>query len=919
METKTIQPEDDYFVFISYSSKDVKLAQWLQHELEDYHLPATLNGEPRQNLRKVFRDRSELSAGELGPQIESALKCSTHLVVVCSPNSAESEWVDLEIKTFIELHQIKFDGNDKNKIFPFIIEGNSPDEYFPETFKELRRRHIDLLGGDINKEDGGNDAAFIKVAAGLLNLPFDKLWNRYAREKAEKEQKEREQKEKLQISQSRFLAEKAEALIDEGDSYMARMLALEALPKDLEKPDRPYVAEAEAVLRKSFRKENAFLLGHNHSVISSIYSKDGNRIYSVSWDKRICVWNAMSGRRIAYKKRHLGNINSVSLSNDGSALVTASDDKKAIIWDSKTLKLRTKPLSHNAPVHHASFSPCGKYLLTALNDGNVCIWDFSGRLVKMFEADGNSIINAVLMDYANRIITVSYGRDNEKTWCNVKIWKWNKDSNDVECCKLLSPRWPNVQNENGSLSAEWHSDNIGLWFPSLAYCCKRNLLLFASERHIYIWQLTDFMLLKILSYSSTITTFAINENENLIALATSSNKVLFQEIPEDCMSWGKAKLFGVFEHGITDLSFCLGKRNLLLVSFDIGIIRQMDLGTNPYIKETSILADSISFISKRCFVVASSIDAYPGTIYDMNLTKIDTIIQENEFVEDLRDYGISYEDYDQIVFNKRDKIIFCIGDGYAYIYNLTNKKKRRQSIGCFSNYRCCFKAISEDGMRVVYAYKDGTMFLVDVITGKKIKLLERTYDHSLIHSACFSRDSKFIATTSNEGKVRVYNAKDGTSIQKMRPIQTLWGNSIEFSHRGDMIICASQDYYVYIWEFDKEKKRYSLKRPLSGHGERVCCASFSSDGKMAVSASPGKVIVWDVGSGNPLEIIELDTKGYDLNFVKFSPDNSSIFVSREGKLVIIDFPKLQNLIDVTKKRFRNRQLSGQEKKLYYLE
>ena len=165
----------------------------------------------------------------------------------------------------------------------------------------------------------------------------------------------------------------------------------------------------------------------------------------------------------------------------------------------------------------------------------------------------------------------------------------------------------------------------------------------------------------------------------------------------------------------------------------------------------------------------------------------------------------------------------------------------------------------------------------------------------------------------------MYNAKDGTLIQKIRPIQTLRGNSVEFSPMGDMISCASQDYYVYIWEIDKDKKLFKLRKRLSGHEERVCRASFSSDGKMVVSASPSKVIVWDVKSGIPLEIIELEKKEHDLNFVKFSPDDSRIFVSREGQLVIIDFPKLQNLIDATRKRFKNRKITEQERKQYYLE
>ena len=607
----SVMEKKRYFVFISYSSKDNeddnKWAEWLRHELEHWHLPATYNGikPQRDNLREVFRDRDGFSAGkDWWEQAKDKLKQSQNLIVICSPNAKNSPAVNKEVEYFInELNK----GNDDN-VYPFIVEGDKPIECFPEALRESK------IGGDVNK-DGGREDAFLKIVAGMLNVDFHDLRDRYQLEKIEEERIEREKKEKLQIAQSRFVAEKANDLINEGDSFLASFLSLNALPLSLKAPDRPYVMEAEAALRKSLRKENAILLGHKHSVISSIYSKDGNRIYSVSWDKRLCVWDAMSGSLVTFKKRHSGNINSVSQSDDGSALVTASDDKKAIIWDSKTFKLRTKPLVHDAPVRHALFSPCGKYLLTALNDGNVCIWDLRGQLIKTFKADDNSIINSVLVDRTNRIITASHGWDNEKTWCNVKIWKWDKDSNNVECCKLLSPRWPNVQNESGGLSTEWHSDNIGKFFPSLAYCCKRNLLLFASENHIFIWQLTDFKLLKILSFSSTITTFAINEDESIIAVATSGSNVFFQNIPEDDMSWEKPHSIDKFDFGITDLSFCHAKRHLLLVSFDIGIIRQIDLGVNPFfIKDTSILADSISFISNNRFVVASSRDEYLGTI-----------------------------------------------------------------------------------------------------------------------------------------------------------------------------------------------------------------------------------------------------------------------------------------------------------------
>jgi len=56
-------------------------------------------------------------------------------------------------------------------------------------------------------------------------------------------------------SQSRFLADAASAAADSGDARLARLLALEALPKDLANPDRPYVASAEAALAQAWGED----------------------------------------------------------------------------------------------------------------------------------------------------------------------------------------------------------------------------------------------------------------------------------------------------------------------------------------------------------------------------------------------------------------------------------------------------------------------------------------------------------------------------------------------------------------------------------------------------------------------------------------------------------------------------------------
>ena len=357
----------EYFAFISYQREDEEWAKWLAHELEHYHLPLSLNGREDlpHDLRPIFRDVDELSAGNLPQQIHRALENAAHLIVICSPRSAKSPWVNKEIEEFISMGKT-------DKIFPFIIEGvamckdsEDPLECFPPALRNLpkddervganinenghgsnilrtcydcpiKEDHLkDDKKGDINEK--GRDAAVVKIIAGMLGLSFDTLWQHYEREKAEEERKIKEQRDNLLRVQSRFLAEKVNMLIEEGDSYTARLLALEALPKEINNPNRPFTIEAESSLRKASSHNNAILKGHTNRVNSTSFSPDGKYIVSASHDNTIRIWDAKTGLQVGTSlEGHTDGVNSASFSPNGNFIVSASKDKTVRIWDAKT-------------------------------------------------------------------------------------------------------------------------------------------------------------------------------------------------------------------------------------------------------------------------------------------------------------------------------------------------------------------------------------------------------------------------------------------------------------------------------------------------------------------------------------------------------------------------------------------------------
>ena len=98
--------EKEYFAFISYQRKDEEWADRLRSRLEHYRLSSSVRKQDAslpKEIRPIFRDALELAGGVLAKEIESALQQSKYLIVICSPNSAKSPWLNKEIKTFIDL------------------------------------------------------------------------------------------------------------------------------------------------------------------------------------------------------------------------------------------------------------------------------------------------------------------------------------------------------------------------------------------------------------------------------------------------------------------------------------------------------------------------------------------------------------------------------------------------------------------------------------------------------------------------------------------------------------------------------------------------------------------------------------------------------------------------------------------------
>ena len=174
-----------YFAFISYNSKDTIWGKRLQKKLEHYKLPSTLcseHGWTRTPIKPVFFAPTDIQPGGLSEELQERLKVSQHLIVICSPNSARSEWVGKEIEFFHGFGR-------SNNIHFFIVEG-SPNSDDPETecFNPVIKKLglSEVLGANVNERFSrlpwlNRERAYVQMVSKLLGVEFDTIWQRHKR------------------------------------------------------------------------------------------------------------------------------------------------------------------------------------------------------------------------------------------------------------------------------------------------------------------------------------------------------------------------------------------------------------------------------------------------------------------------------------------------------------------------------------------------------------------------------------------------------------------------------------------------------------------------------------------------------------------------------------------------------------------
>ncbi|MDO5725993.1 MAG: TIR domain-containing protein [Tissierellia bacterium] len=440
------EKEYKFDAFISYRhlEPDQSIAKEVHKMIETFKAPKEFNIDGKRRTFRVFRDREELAAKDLSESIESALRNSRYLIVICSKRTKLSEWCIKEIQTFRKMH------GDKN-IIPVLIEGE-PFEAFPWPLRELKRSQDvdtedlqDVLAADLRPKEiinnnflgydflEKNDKKRLikltkeskellkfekyRIMATILGCTFGDL-----------KQRDKERKNKLIISISSIVAaallvfglfmanaynkaEKARKiavqsnasillknsrdLLKDGDKILAILIAKEATKSIDESMDKyeKLKAEENLIYNDSIYNGGPFLLTaiptKNKLTFFSI-SKDGRLLAFGKGNNKTAIYNTQNGALIKEFSDHKKQVKLVGFSIDNRYLASSSFDETTIIYDIEKNEKKAVIEFLGIPVLTKFSNDGSKLFLACINK--------SGTVFKVYNAKNFELIHELAIE-----------------------------------------------------------------------------------------------------------------------------------------------------------------------------------------------------------------------------------------------------------------------------------------------------------------------------------------------------------------------------------------------------------------------------------------------------------------------------------------------------------------------------------------
>ncbi|KIM21461.1 hypothetical protein M408DRAFT_36740, partial [Serendipita vermifera MAFF 305830] len=187
------------------------------------------------------------------------------------------------------------------------------------------------------------------------------------------------------------------------------------------------------------------IVGHKDPVNSVLFSSDGTRIVSGSWDSAIRVWDAETAEPVAGPfKGHSTEDISMAFSPDGKRTAFGSWKGTIRVWDTETGEMVAGPFEvHTSKITCVAFSSDGKRIVSGSSDSTLRVCD----------AETGEMVAGPFEGHTSKAVCVTFSLDGTQIVCGaldgtIRVWNARtaemvagpfKGHTDAVTCVAISP------------------------------------------------------------------------------------------------------------------------------------------------------------------------------------------------------------------------------------------------------------------------------------------------------------------------------------------------------------------------------------------------------------------------------------------------------------------------------------------------
>ncbi|MCB9250918.1 MAG: TIR domain-containing protein [Flavobacteriales bacterium] len=867
--------KNKYHAFISYSHKDDGLiAPTLQKSLEKF-------AKPWYKLRNlnIFRDEGSLSASpHLWDNITKCLDTSEYFVLMASPGSEKSKWVNKEVEYWLE-HKAD------NKIILVLTKGSMDWDEGKNNFKDAENNSLPpSLDKYFKAEPFYIDLSHVahKQDISLKNPIYEKEVLKLAAQLHGKEPKDlageavRQHKKMVLVRNSAIILLSVLFVI----SFVLAIIADREWTKSV---SNHLFAEAKSALsndptqalnlisasidkfpttdKSEFRiqilSEHAFyktLCRQSGSINTVDFSKDGKWLIAGS-DSGLTLFdrslNQVSVLNYPY------SIWAARFSPDGNKIITGSEDHKVIIWSmDHALKFHRKDsFLHRNFVAGVDFSADGKYAVSGgldsmawlhkLENGfkivsSILLKDRSGKNVTTH----NDQVAAVCFSPKNTgmfILTGSFDKT-AKLW-NTKgelVKKLEHHSNPVVAVdispdnRLLTGSYDNtacIWNINGEVIHELKGHK-GLIYSAVFSGDGKHVLTGSEDDRAILWDSSGRVIQKLVGHNDAVYGACIwgSNIEEMHTVTASLDGTVRKWIIKERGSYPIHTHQSIIYQG----KFINDDKHIITCSEDKTSIR-MDIAGNS--------SDTFIGHSAGVYAIAGSADlnlmltgSYDNTVLVWQKSK-------KKAISKLRHKNAIHS----LAMSKDGKsAVSGTADGKLYFWDLTDLNAPKLHIDSGSHTKVVNSIILSGKNDTMFTCSDDGFIKGWVLQpDNTFKCLISYNMESPVKSLAVYKMRSFVAGLESETLVIGY----GSIFKKCKIYKhkVNYGliSSLAFSHNGQLIAAGSHNDHVYI--FKRSKNKHIKELVLIGHKGKVSSVSFSKNDDHLLSTSfDNTVRLWDM-------------------------------------------------------------------------